>query len=269
MNQKNVTIDDLYGVLHIAITEGAWITLKYLLDLGLNVDGLDEDGHIVELPDGRPLFTESEYGSPPLFTAVEYGDPDVVKLFLETGANPNMKSAGGVSPLVAACEYRGETIAQLLLDYGADIDARNGHDEQAPIHMAVFMEQPGVVKLLCEHGALLETQWPEPDHDPHEPKTPLMLAVTDFVHGSEDKGREILETLLDHGANVNATNELGKTPLMYAAADNSAEAVELLLARGANPFLKDSSGETALDKTQDTRVRVLLHFCHLYSPGGV
>ena len=250
---KNMTNQDLYKLLQIATGEGAVSTVKFLLDLDLNVDG-DSD--------------ENDYG-PPLFTAVEYGYPDVVKLFLERGANPDLEADVGRLPLIAACEYSDETMARLLLDHGADIDARDGYDEQAPIHSAVYNGCLRVVELFCERGAMLETEWPEPDHDPHEPKTPLMLAVTNFVHGLEDRGLDILETILDHGANVNATNELGKTALMYAAADNSAEAVEILLAYGANPLLKDNSGETALDKTQDKRARLLLYCCHLYSRGCV
>src|SRR6266436_6213346 len=61
--------------------------------------------------------------------------------------------------------------------------------------------------------------------------------------------------MLDHGADVNAFDPLGRTPLMYAAASDllDVDVVKLLIERGADVNAKDShkqggdSGMTALD----------------------
>ena len=49
------------------------------------------------------------------------------------------------------------------------------------------------------------------------------------------------------GADVNAQNKLGLTPLMQAASHNNPELVHYLLEQGADPAVQDSRGRTALD----------------------
>ena len=49
------------------------------------------------------------------------------------------------------------------------------------------------------------------------------------------------------GANVNAQNKLGLTPLMQAASNNRPELVRYLLGHGADSAVQDSRGRTALD----------------------
>lgn len=70
--------------------------------------------------------------------------------------------------------------------------------------------------------------------------TPLMLAVYDS--GNVD----IVKLLLDHHADIDAQNGSGATALDYAAASGRIEVVKLLLAYHANLEVKDSNGETAL-----------------------
>lgn len=69
-----------------------------------------------------------------------------------------------------------------------------------------------------------------------------------------------LNTMLAGGANVNAKDERGVTPLMYAAWVGSPEAMKLLLDRGADPNLTNSSGSTALmmGATEIAKVRMLV-----------
>jgi ankyrin repeat protein len=73
--------------------------------------------------------------------------------------------------------------------------------------------------------------------DPRGGGTPLMYSA---VVGS----LEGMTMLLDHGADVNAPNSVGATPLMWAASDLAK--VQLLLARGANPKAVSQRGRTAL-----------------------
>ncbi len=53
----------------------------------------------------------------------------------------------------------------------------------------------------------------------------------------DDQGREIVDLLLDHGADVNGLMK-GWTPLEWAAARGQAQMVRQLLARGARPTAK-------------------------------
>ncbi|KAJ5380404.1 ankyrin repeat-containing protein [Penicillium cataractarum] len=57
---------------------------------------------------------------------------------------------------------------------------------------------------------------------------------------------EILEILLDHGADIEIRNPVGMTPLMIAAREGQCEVVKVLLARGANHAAQTRDHSTAL-----------------------
>lgn len=58
--------------------------------------------------------------------------------------------------------------------------------------------------------------------------------------------RDLCEALLDHGAKLDIGDERGETPLFHAARANDAELVSLLLERGAPLEHRDHKGDTAL-----------------------
>jgi ankyrin repeat protein len=57
----------------------------------------------------------------------------------------------------------------------------------------------------------------------------------------------MVETLLEHGAEVNQSNGNGTTPLMMACKKRSIELVRLLLRYNADPEIRNFGGEVALD----------------------
>ena len=60
---------------------------------------------------------------------------------------------------------------------------------------------------------------------------------------------ELAKMLIDRGANVNAVDKLGMTPLLWAASSDFGEPamVELLLKAGAKSDAKNRDGRTALE----------------------
>jgi len=67
--------------------------------------------------------------------------------------------------------------------------------------------------------------------------TPLHFAAT----------KEIVELLINEGADVNAKNKWGGTPLHAAATNGKKETVELLIAADADVNAKAKDGKTPLD----------------------
>ena len=72
--------------------------------------------------------------------------------------------------------------------------------------------------------------------------TPLMCAM----NGLGDY-KEVAEILIAHGANINAKDSAGRTPLHIAVFNGQPTMVMLLLAKGANVNAKMNNGETPLD----------------------
>jgi Ankyrin repeats (many copies) len=75
------------------------------------------------------------------------------------------------------------------------------------------------------------------------PVTPLVSAVAsgDMAQATE---------LLDHGAAVDARDELGRTALMLAVARDRPDIIRLMLDRGADPNAVDNAGQTPLQQAK-------------------
>ena len=80
--------------------------------------------------------------------------------------------------------------------------------------------------------------------------TALMYAVAVLKTGVKED-LEIVKLLLEQGANVNAKNKSGGTALMHASFYGHSNIVRLLLAYGADVNASDKDGETALTKAYD------------------
>lgn len=78
-----------------------------------------------------------------------------------------------------------------------------------------------------------------PATDDVAPRGALLTAVVDV-------GPEVVEILIDHGADVNARNHRGETPLHEAARRGRDTVVEVLLQRGADANARCSGGRTPL-----------------------
>ena len=65
--------------------------------------------------------------------------------------------------------------------------------------------------------------------------------------GSAADAARIVELCLMSGADPNAANNNGETPLHLAAAKGSDEVIRVLVQKGAKPDARDKSGRTPLD----------------------
>ena len=69
---------------------------------------------------------------------------------------------------------------------------------------------------------------------------------TALIYASENGHKEVVEVLLDNGADVNAYNNYGNTALMMASSKGHIKIVEMLLEKEADLDAKNNDGETAL-----------------------
>lgn len=120
----------------------------------------------------------------------------------------------------------------LLSDKNNEVNKRYGSRERALLTYAIENRQLEVTDYLLNKGADIEIQ--------DGTKTPLMFASR---YGNTD----IVELLLDNGADVNSINDDRNTAFHYAAKYNNFEVLKLLYESGAKLNIPNNDQWTALD----------------------
>ncbi len=130
-----------------------------------------------------------------------------------------------------------------LIKQGADVNCLNSK-KQSPLILSIIANNPKVFYFLLEHGA-------DPNLQVAGNHTPLHYLTDKCRRGIIWNSAEI-KALVDKGANVNAQDAEGKTPLMamvpYSSYYVSDDEVETILKLGADPNIQDKDGETSLYK---------------------
>jgi ankyrin repeat protein len=125
-------------------------------------------------------------------------------------------------------------IVRALLDAGADPNSCVRVSGISAL-MWASLATPEVVRMLLEAGAD-----PNASESHSTGGTPIQWAMND-----RKTDTEIIRLLIDYGANVNARNWLGETPLYLAARHRRIDLVRLLLSAGADPHVASREGFTA------------------------
>lgn len=109
-------------------------------------------------------------------------------------------------------------------------------DGWTPLHLAAAFSGPEPVALLLEHGAHIH----QFSHNPMR-NQPLHACI------ALNNSLEVVRVLLEAGADVNASQHGGYTPLLQAAAAGKKEIVQLLLESGARSDCVCDRGKSAAD----------------------
>jgi ankyrin repeat protein len=245
-NKANVNARDFPAgmtPLHMAAMKGHKDISELLLANKAGINARIEDVREFPSESRAPI---SVLGCTPLHLAAEFHHKDVVELLLAKGANVNAKDHEGDTPLRCAAEsgYKGaKDVLELLLAKGAEINAKN-YSGDTPLHSAA------VWRLAY--------------------KTFLMGGISDrsidnekeyqFKYNELERQQcDVVELLLTKGADVNAMNNSGETPLYLALHEGIIDkipgfshhlegVVGLLFANKADVDARNNKSEPALRK---------------------
>ncbi|XP_019113425.1 ankyrin repeat and SOCS box protein 13a.1 [Larimichthys crocea] len=202
--------------LHEAASHGRALQLKQLIESGVSVNMVTVDNIT------------------PLHEACIQAHPNCARLLLEAGAQVDVRTIHGSTPLCNACASGSLECAKMLLDYGAKVNPSLTALTASPLHEACIQGNVEVVKLMISSGAQLEA------FDVHF-GPPLHIACAKGHMGC-------VKEMLKAGANVNSV-KFHETALHHAARVDMMDMIELLVEFGASVYASDNLGRKPIDYT--------------------
>jgi len=185
---------------------------------------VEADPSLMRLKDGG--------GNTPLHAAAQGGSASVAAYLIEKGAEVGATNASGDTPLHIAIFNGKYEVVVLLIDKGADLKKANAIG-RTPLHHAARYGRKASVELLLSKGVPV---------DPRDnfQRTPLNLLtlMTEYA--------DVARLLIQHGADINATDSNGTMPLEHAVHNGFPSMIDLLLDSGAGFRVTDGHADTML-----------------------
>ncbi|XP_075959341.1 ankyrin repeat and SOCS box protein 11 [Anarhichas minor] len=210
--------------LHDAAYQGRLLQLRSLIVQGFHVDTLTMDR------------------VSPLHEACLGGHYACAKFLLDNGANVETVSTDGATPLFNSCSSGSAACVRLMLQHRASIHTR--YQLPSPIHEAAKKGHRECLEVLLSYGAHIDMELPVVG-------TPLYSACM-------ARAADCVEVLLHSAADV----RIGcgqDSPLHAAVRGGGANVVDLLLDFGADECCRNAEGKTPLAlSSPNSAVRVAL-----------
>lgn len=183
------------------------------------------------LAQGADVDASQPDGATALHWAVHWDDLSATNALIAAGAAADIANDYGVTPLLLAASNGSDAMIEVLLRTGADPNAAMPSGETA-LMAAVRSGSLEAVEQLVRHRADVNAS------QTSKGQTALMWAATRLR-------TDILQVLLDGGADVAIRSTSGFSPLMFVAREGDIEASRLLLAAG-DDVNASSGGNTPL-----------------------
>ena len=205
--------------------------IETLIDLGANVNAQRTDDK------AAPLTLSSDWNN---FMAVY--------LLLNHGADANIASADGNSPLHTAVSKGFFDITKLLVEKGSYVNLQN-KEGRTPLFLSVKNKHEQLIKLLIENEADVRIGYKENSTE----RFYLVRgknrgrAAWHYIAGEQVNEPEIIDLLVKSGANVNAQDAEGFTPLHMAAIHGNLKIVKKLVDLDADVNIVATDGKNAAE----------------------
>ena len=221
--------------------------------------------------------TQNADGDSPLHTAVSNGFFDITKLLIKKGSNVNVQNKEGRTPLFLGVKNKHEQLIKLLIENEADVSigykensterfylVRGKERGRAAWHyvlvkkhlLGLFLKLTGGSLNVADFGDVLRSgQGKDPPEGTRnklqKEHESMFKEITDttLLHIASEiiNEPEIIDLLVKSGANVNAQDAEGFTPLHMAAIHGNLKIVKKLVDLGADVNIVTTDGKTAAE----------------------
>ncbi|NXD81537.1 ASB18 protein, partial [Halcyon senegalensis] len=177
-------------------------------------------------------------GHGPLHEACLGGHADCIELLLEHKADPNLQSSEGLAPLHLCITQDSLRCAKLLLRHGATVNLPSEDGGETALHVAAR-------HCLCQHAHLYLRHGARVDARSVREETALGI-LCGQAPGPGEGCLKLCQLLVAHGADINARDEMRRSPLHKACRAANDSLTRFLLQRGADINAIDYGGLTPL-----------------------
>ena len=199
------------------------------------------------------------YHSDVTYAVIEGNIEALTQLLTANPDEANMSDWTGVTPLGYTVQTNNIDAARVLIEHGADVNRKYDPDGYrgltTPFYEATKADRVEMVELMMEHGGdpYKTVNYDTPFN--HAMGSGSIRMVEVFLKDVEDINAmpdgitllttaaaynriDLVQRLIELGADVNKVNSLGYAPLYFAR--NNLDIMRLLLERGANPNVLNS-----------------------------
>ncbi len=239
----NATDEDGGTALHTAVQRGEATTVKLLLENGIDLEVVNEQGDTALLlalwqsseqaigitktllDKGSDLMVRNHSGWTPLHLAVESGTPDLVKMILSYDLEVDAPDHAGATPLMLVAGWNSFNcvpISRQLIESGANVNATNDKGS-TPLMSASLYGSLEMVQLFIERGADVLSR-------NRLGRTALHMVLS----RTAGMKQEIISILINAQIDVEAKDDDGRSPLGIALKRGTLTIARQLLEHGAD-----------------------------------
>ncbi|KAJ1724358.1 palmitoyltransferase akr1 [Coemansia erecta] len=229
-------------------------------------------------PSSSPEADKAEEENSAFWAAIQRDDVATVRQIIEDGLwGAEQRDSGGNAPLHWAAQAGAQRVVAYLVEtQQADVNARCQRYSAPVLFWAINQQRLATAQYLVDHGAnvlLRDSQQMTALHAAvHSGAIALVIYIasvqlaaqpnsvdagdyagtTALMWAAYQRKQQIMEFLLRCGADINAHNKQGDTPLQFGMMSTAADIVDTLLAQGADPLLQTPLPPHAVQESPDS-----------------